>query len=910
LINAVSRLELNLASGASTFNNVITGSGGVTKLGAGIVNLNGINNYSGGTDIVEGALRITDIASLGTGPVGVQSGAFLDFDVATNSVWNAAISGAGTLRKSGTGELTLLSNTLSGGLDIQEGRVSVSDVSALGTGAVTLANTNTSLLLNASNTQVMSTSISGTGRLVKEGVGVVVIQNANSFSGGTTINAGRIGLNNGLGLGTGAITLAAGAELGIGGVTLANNVSGAGKIIKTSNNVGILTGTNTHSGGTNIDGGTIQVASVGALGSGGVAIASGANLTTQNNSNETLANTISGAGSVTKQGSGVLTVTGSNSYSGPTLVQAGRLHVGAANALGAGTASIASGAQLSFGDLTFANNVSGAGVLIKTGSGAGSLTGANTHTGGTLVSSGTLNVSNLAPLGTGAVQVDTGSTLVMTNIGNLAFTNALGGAGSFQKIGTGQLLFGSNFAIGNLLIDAGSVRLNSIAHTNATIGTSGTLDGTGRIIGSLINNGTVAPGNSIGTLTVQGNYTSSASSILEIEFDGAGNIDLLDVTGGATLNGGTLRFKSIGGAEGSGGTFLRTGGSLTGTFATIETIGAALPLSVIYESNAAKMAPSVLTARPSTFNAQVIAASDTALSFAGSLDAAAANAIQGRQVWVQGFASNAERSESGTTLAYDHKSSGLSFGVSAPVNAYLSLGAAYGWSKSDITLGSGAGGGAQDTHLGSAYLKLSTKSVGLSAGAFYGKVEQETLRNVSFNGFAGSVSGSGDADLAGAFAGITGPLGELGPWAMSGVGRLTYVKMSQDTYSEAGSSPLRLDVAARDVETLESQIGLQGNWGKKLAERGGDISGARIDIKLEGGYRYVSAQDDRVIPVKFAVSNAGIDLQGDARDSGYAFLGSRLDWKVNSRSTLNMGYLGHYGDTNQHTIQLGYRFAF
>lgn len=248
------------------------------------------------------------------------------------------------------------------------------------------------------------------------------------------------------------------------------------------------------------------------------------------------------------------------------------------------------------------------------------------------------------------------ATFEITNATNEDLTLRFGtGNGTFRKLGAGRLNLVDLFSVGTFAIDAGSVRVNQIITANTNVASGARLDGTGRIIGTLTNNGTVAPGNSIGTLTVQGNYVHNSGSVLEIEFDANGNIDLLAVTGTATLNGGTLRFVSLGGAEGSGGTFLTATGGVTGTFASVQTVGAQLPLAVIYQTNRAIMAPSVLTARPSTFNAQFLAAADNAFNFVDLLPGTADIDRSGKRLWIQGYGSDGNRSASGTTLGYSHE---------------------------------------------------------------------------------------------------------------------------------------------------------------------------------------------------------------------------------------------------------------
>lgn len=973
-------LDLSTAS-LNTLSNNVVGNGRVVKTGAGTAIMTGANTYSGGTDIQQGAIRVTDTSFLGTGAITVQQGAALDLVIAGQQTLNQNVSGAGILRKSDQGDLTLLSNGLTGGVDVVGGRVIVNTASAIGGGGVSLA-TDTQLVFDTSTTEVSNTLISGAGALTKDGAGLLVINNANSFTGGTIINAGRLGLNNAMGLGSGPVIVMQNAILGIGGVTLANDVSGAGQIIKTANNTGTLTGNNSFSGGLDIQQGSVVVNSPAALGTGGVNL-SGAGtfliLDYNGSSNAALNNVISGQGTLVKDGSGTVVInTGGNSYTGGTVINAGRLGLNFGDGLGTGGVTINSGAELGIGDVVLANALTGNGRVVKTASGTGTLSGTNTFSGGTDIQGGNLFVASVASLGSGsistaggttltvgnsanqtlsnaltgagglvksgtgdlivtanaltggttisggrllatggatgigsgAVAVGSGAELVYTAPANATIANGLSGAGTFRKLGAGQLLFSNPFAIGTLAVDAGSVRLNANLTGNATVASTGRLDGTGRVIGNLTNSGTVAPGNSIGTLNVQGNYVHNAGSVLEIEFDGAGGIDLLAVTGTATLNGGTLRFISTTGAEGSGGTFLTAGGGVSGTFATVETVGAALPLAVIYQPNSAIMAPSVLTARPSTFNAQSFAAADSALDFIDSIGVADLRHGNGNRVWMTGFGSWGDRSASGSTLAYRHNSRGLSGGVNFAAGDALTLGAAFGWAKGDITLGSNGGGGDQSSVLGSLHARYSGTGFTLGAGVLLGKVNQDTLRNVSFNGFSASVSGETESNIFGVYGELGLPLGSTGGWAFSANARGSYIRQTQDAYTEGGSSPLRLAVGELKTGTFEGQARLTAKTRLWDANKGGEELPGGLDLRIDLGGRYLDALGNRLIPVAFAASNAGVVLQGDTRNTLQGTGGVSLDFTTRGGATFSLGYLGEFSTTTRHSVRAGVGFAF
>ena len=759
----------------------------------------------------------------------------------------------------------------------------------------------------------MFNPISGAGALTKNGTGLLVIDNANTFTGGTIINAGRLGLNDGQGLGSGDVIVMQDAILGLGGVTVANNISGAGRIIKTANNTGSLTGTNSHSGGTEIQQGTLVVNSPAALGSGGVVMSAGTALNVNYNgaTNVALNNVLSGDGALVKDGSGTVVInTSGNSYTGGTTINAGRLGLNFSDGLGSGTVVIAAGAELGIGGITLANSVSGAGSIVKTGGSTANLTGTNTHSGGLDIQGGAVNVTGNAALGSGPVSVASGAQFNYTAPGTATFSNGLSGVGTFNKLGAGQLTFANNFTIGALNVVTGSVRINTIATSNVSVSSGARLDGTGRIVGTLTNSGTVAPGNSIGTLTVQGNYVHNANSVLEIEFDASGNIDLLNVSGNATINGGTIRFLSIGGAEGQGGTFLTTGGTLTGTFANVETVGAQLPLLVVYQPAAGVMAPSVLTARPSTFNAQSLAAADTALAFAESLGTADARYGRGNRIWMSGFGAWGSRSASGTTLGYDHDVRGISGGANFEVSPNLTLGASVGWAKGDIELSNNGGSGEQSSVLGALSLRYDGGGFSLGGGVFYGSVQQDTVRNVSFTGINATLRGETDSTLLGGFVAANLPLGTTGSWTFDANLSAGYVRQEQDGYSEGGTNPLRLRLGDLTTETIEGRAGLTARTSLWDGNQGGGESPAGLDLTFDLGGRVLGTLGSREIPVTFVFSNAGIVLQGDKRDLAQALFGAGLEYTTASGARFSLGYRGEAGKASRHAVQAGISFAF
>ncbi|RZB32075.1 MAG: hypothetical protein SRB1_01694 [Desulfobacteraceae bacterium Eth-SRB1] len=120
-------------------------------------------------------------------------------------------------------------------------------------------------------------------------------------------------------------------------------------------------------------------------------------------------------------------------------------------------------------------------------------------------------------------------------------------------------------SFGSIDIQCGRLRLSGLT----TIEGQGTLGGSGTLTGNVLNQGMVTPGNSVGTLTIDGDYTHAVGAILENEV-GNGASDLLAVTGTADIQGGTLQVVPYGYATAGNYSFL-TAGTLQGVFDRIDT---------------------------------------------------------------------------------------------------------------------------------------------------------------------------------------------------------------------------------------------------------------------------------------------------------------------------------------------------
>lgn len=315
---------------------------------------------------------------------------------------------------------------------------------------------------------------------------------------------------------------------------LANNGQGllASGATFVATRAGALT---TSTGGAAIfTGGTLLIASDNLTFNTPITLGTGGGMFNTGTYQTTVSSLIGGSGALTKIGTGTLTLSGANTYTGGTFVHAGTLKLGHATALGGGGLTLADAATLDLGGFDL---------------GLDELSGAST-----------LELSSGTTLTVGSGNSDT------------TFGGTLSGTGGLKKTGTGHLnLTGTLTYTGDTTAAGGKLSVNvPLASDLVTIHDTATLGGTGTISGDLVaeSGATVAPGNSIGTLTVSGDYTWNAGATLAFELGAGGTSDRLAI-GGALVKAGSGSFAFDFGGTGTPGTYtLLTFGSQSGFSST------------------------------------------------------------------------------------------------------------------------------------------------------------------------------------------------------------------------------------------------------------------------------------------------------------------------------------------------------
>lgn len=337
-----------------------------------------------------------------------------------------------------------------------------------------------------------------------------------------------------------------------------SSIEGPGAFIKRGSGDLILTGNTTHTGGTFIEEGRLRTSTQSLSGN----IVNNHTLEFLQLSNGTYAGNISGTGQLVKSLLGTLTLTGTNTYSGGTLINAGTLQIGDGGSSGSVVGNVVNNGTLRFqrlGVITLDGDISGNGELVIA-SGSVFLTGENKYTGGTRLISipsitGRPTTSNLT-IGNGGTTgsivgdvVNNGGSFSFRRSDDITYDGIISGTGNFSQAGTGTLtLTGASTYTGNTIVNGGgSLILDGSLTSNINVlksplATQGSMiGGTGSTTGSLTvaAGSTVAPGtNGIGNLTV-GDFNLLAGGVLAIDTiegtNGSLKTDSLTVKGGANF---------------------------------------------------------------------------------------------------------------------------------------------------------------------------------------------------------------------------------------------------------------------------------------------------------------------------------------------------------------------------------------
>jgi autotransporter-associated beta strand protein len=518
--------NFNVASGTATYSGHIIEEGDpatLVKTGAGtLIISNNANSFSLGARINDGVLQVTVDHALGLGTITLSGGTLqaganvslsnLTIDLAapasTIDTNGFVLTYAGVIEDAAPG--SVLTKTGAGTLLLTGTQNSFANVvvneGALRGGAVNAFSPNVAVSLVTAGSLDLGGFNQTIGSLAGDSTGVV------------TTSGGAVSLTTGNAAST---TFAGTIQDGAG--TLALNKVGAG--------VFTLAGTNTYTGGTTINGGTLQIGDGGMTGSILGSVTDNATLAFDRSNAMIFSGVISGSGAVNQIGAGTTTLTAANAYTGGTMISGGTLALSGVGTLGAGTGSTAVNVNgtLDLGGTTQTQSaVNLAGGTIKNGA----LNAAITSTGGTL--------------------------------------DGIGGTASLSATGGTTVINGTNTFTGGTTVTNATLTVNG-SLSDPTIGPGGLLNGTGSVGDTMIQNGGIfAPGSGTpgSSMTVAGSLALQSGAMYVVMLNPT-TASFANVTGTATLNGATVSAIYANGSYISKQYTILTAGSISGTFGSL-----------------------------------------------------------------------------------------------------------------------------------------------------------------------------------------------------------------------------------------------------------------------------------------------------------------------------------------------------
>ena len=586
----------------ATSSNAISG-GSQSFYDNSVMTLTAVNAVSGGAQYFNGNSILNANAS---GAIGGGTQYFYNLSVLNASTANAVNGGTQDFHDSSTFNVSA-ANGLSGGVQTFHGNSMLNvltDNALTENASVNFDNQagglGGTLKLNGFNTVV--------GAINSVSAGAGLIENGGTTNSLLTIDGSSVGPSTFLGV---------------------IQDGGSGKLaLELSSGVLTLRGANSFTGGTTITGGVLQVSSDGNLGdpSGGLIFNGGTLATTASfqtarsialaqagivdvadNTDLVVSGVISGPDDLVKMGAGVLQLTNTANSYGNTIVGAGRL-IGNSQTI---AGNIANAGVVVFDQTSngsFAGNIAGAGgttgTMIKDGAGDLLLNG--TSALNWLVQQG--NLTSSAERFSGDVAIATAASLTFDQSTSAQFDGILTGGGTFIKAGTATLLYDGqspSFTGATDVLAGGLIVGSDVGHSNASLGGSfsignggligghGTIGSSGGSTVAVLTGGTLAAGNSIGTLTINGDLKLESGSTYVVEIAGAGLSDLTHVSGTTTISGGNVSVTALDPAtsyrSGQTYTILTSDDGINGTFQDTVSKSAFITATEAYDLNNVKL---------------------------------------------------------------------------------------------------------------------------------------------------------------------------------------------------------------------------------------------------------------------------------------------------------------------------------
>lgn len=543
--------------------------------------------------------------------------------------------------------------------------------------------------------------------------------------------------------------------------------------------------------------------------------------------------------------------------------------------------------------------------------------------------------------------------------GNIIAPGVFSGAGGFEKRGAGQLILtGASTYTGDTLVSNGLLSVNgSIASSQlTTVAAGGTLGGTGTL-GNLkvARGGILAPGNSIGTLKVDGNLALEQGAVFRVEADADGNSDKVEVSGSAALAG-TVIMVTAGGRWKADNNYdiLSAAGGITGSFDKVETDLAFLSPTVSFLNGKLVMSldrnDTAFDGVATTGNRRAVAAAidaagagnaiyDEIVLANGAIADAAFNDLSGEahaaalgsfvenaielnsivtsrmsgvvdmranvaaagegELWLKAFGGWGHSSGDGVSAASRGTASTL-LGYDVGVGNGWRVGLFGGFGRTNMKLDDINAQVSADTYHVGAYASGDAGPMTLALGAGYSHNDADTRRHVTYGGINETLT----ADYS---TGVLQLFGEASYRFATEYGTfspflgLAHVRASSNGFVEQGGNAA-LSSSGNLVATTFATLGLR-------TEQTLDLVGIATTFRGEVGWRHAFGDVDPGAMLAIGGSSFGVVGAPVATDS--AVISAALDFALAPQSTFSLGYAGQFGaDGSGHNVSAALKVQF
>ena len=939
--------QVNISSGATlttggdnsstTFAGKIAGDGALTKAGTGAMTLTGINTYAGGTSITGGSIRgyagTTPTNGSLQGDIDVALGASVMFDQTLSPLGNTSGTYAGQLSGggfvsflgNGTGILTLTGDNtgMSGAMNFfNNSIVSVGAVNNVTTGSLNFANgtlmtTATMSLGNAVNlgagssgtfntaggtTLTLTGGTAGTGSLIKQGTGTLIMDSFMGHTGGTTVSAGILQGDAGVGING---TIINNAQVNITGTTQSytGDMSGTGSVRIIDNAIVWMDGVNTYSGSTTVE--------------------AGSELYTFTNTGLSANSAFVVDGLLGVGGPGPVTATiGSLSGTG-SVIAFDTLNIGALNTSSTFAGTFGSGGF--FGQDSVNVNKIGTGTLTLTGAGS-VLTGNLGVNAGTLDLDGTLDAATTVVASGATLSVD--GTLTSPTV-----TVDVGG----------RLIGGMGTTPGNIVGDVTNNGTVSPGHSPGILAISGsyTQTATGTYAAEVLANGTstVVAGVDFDRIAVSGAPgTASLAGTLALTKNGnlyvAGTaFDIITTTGGITGNFATVTgtnisaFLNLSNAAANGGgvqgnnyrvVVVRTAYNTAaanpnqvavanGLTGIIGSSGAASTINKIDNMTGAQAQALFAGLNPEPYAAYATSVQDQGNLFTRQVgNRLATNRGEESQtgLWITGYGSWGDgKSRGDYRFGNDHSITGFAVGVDFGSDS-VHFGLAGGYSEDKVTFLQGNSTGKNTSWQVGGYIGYSNDALHIDGQVAYISGDITASKVVNAGSGLTLIQGTAGADTkANLFKGVLTVGYDFGgeKFTFQPYVGIDFSTGKVDGFQESGMGVLDLTIADIDADRTDLVIGA------RMAAPMGSVSpfvNASYRYDLKDRQAVVTGYFNGVSSAPFTVAAIGSGRSAFEVDAG-------LSAEIGSTAGLFVAYQGSFrNDRDSHGVSAGLRLSF